>query len=278
MGGYVRVLDSEEAGDLGKSSSSDSRSLTVFKKLRGEPIMKKKMYVLGVAALVAAMLALSGVAQSAMWVGVELGGNFPLNSNINASIGPIDATLDGVHIQPSVIGGAIIGYDFVNTGFGAYGWPDWMKYFSFATDITYNRLNIQGGQTVGTTVQGINTGNLVLPNNLYLKGYAVAWTFLFMAHVGLMPDSEVPGGRIHPYIGVGPAILWSGFDDGGRADAMNVALVVEPGIRWMALPNVSIDTAMRYRYAVPSYDLGNNLTISPTLHQFAFLLRANYHF
>ena len=35
--------------------------------------MKKKMYVLGVAALVAAMLAMSGVAQSAMWVGAEVG-------------------------------------------------------------------------------------------------------------------------------------------------------------------------------------------------------------
>ncbi len=38
--------------------------------------MKKKMYVLGMAVLVAALLALSGVAQSAMWVGAELGGNF----------------------------------------------------------------------------------------------------------------------------------------------------------------------------------------------------------
>ena len=38
--------------------------------------MKKKMYVLGVAAVLAALLALSGVAQSAMWVGAELGGNF----------------------------------------------------------------------------------------------------------------------------------------------------------------------------------------------------------
>ena len=34
----------------------------------------------------------------------------------------------------------------------------------------------------------------------------VAWTFLFMAHYGFMPDSEVPSGRINPYIGVGPAI------------------------------------------------------------------------
>jgi hypothetical protein len=243
--------------------------------------MKKKMYVLGVAALVAAMLALSGVAQSAMWVGAELGGNFPLNGDVNADIGPFNGSLTGVAYQPSVIGGAIIGYDFVNSGFGAYAWPDWMKYFSFATDITYNKLNIRGGQDVGATFQGVNLGNVVLPNNLYLKGYEVAWTFLFMAHYGFMPDSEVPSGRINPYIGVGPAILWSGFENpagNGGANAVNVALVVEPGIRWMCLPNVSIDTAMRYRYAVPSYEIANNVNLRPTLHQLAFLLRANYHF
>jgi len=249
--------------------------------------MKKKMYVLGVAALVAAMLALSGVAQSAMWVGAELGGNFPLNSNVNASFGPVNGTLDDVAIKPSVIGGATIGYDFINSGFGAYAWPDWMKYFSFAMDITYNKLTISGGQRLGATLQGVNIGNIdLMPNNMVLKGYEVAWTFLFMAHYGLMPDSEVPAGRIHPYIGVGPAILWSGFENpigGGSNSAMNVALVVEPGIRWMCLPNVSIDTSMRYRYAVPSYDVGaipgvGTINLSPTLHQFAFLLRANYHF
>ena len=281
MGGYVRVLDSEEGGDLGISSSPDSRSLTVFKKLRGEPIMKKKMYVLGVAALVAAMLALSGVAQSAMWVGAEIGGNFPLNGDIKADVGPFNATLGNVGYRPSVIGGATIGYDFVNSGFGAYAWPDWMKYFSFAMDITYNKLVIKGGQTIDVNIQGINFGNVVLPNNMYLKGYEVAWTFLFMAHYGFMPDSEVPAGRIHPYIGVGPAILWSGFENpggNGGANATNIALIVEPGIRWMAMPNISIDTAMRYRYAVPSYELGPNVTLRPTLHQLAFLLRANYHF
>jgi len=248
--------------------------------------MKKKMYVLGVAALVAAMLALSGVAQSAMWVGAELGGNFPANTDIKADLGPFNGTLSGVGIRPSVIGGATIGYDFVNSGFGAYAWPDWMKYFSFAMDITYNKLNINGGQTVDASIQNLNGTVNFLPKSMYLKGYEFAWTFLFMAHYGFMPDSEVPAGRIHPYIGVGPAILWSGFESpgaGGSVNATNVALVVEPGIRWMALPNVSIDTAMRYRYAVPSYDLGSvpglgTLNVSPTLHQFAFLLRANYHF
>ena len=47
--------------------------------------MKKKMYVLGVAALVAALLAMSGVAQSAMWVGAEIGGNFNTGVNMEAS-------------------------------------------------------------------------------------------------------------------------------------------------------------------------------------------------
>jgi hypothetical protein len=242
--------------------------------------MKKKMYVLGVAALVAAMLALSGVAHSAMWVGAELGGNFVTNPNINAQLGPFDGNFSGDKIHPSVIGGVTIGYDFVNSGFGAYAWPDWMKYFSFAMDITYNKLTIGGDQTWDHAIWRFNPQNALGAASMTLKGYEFAWTFLFMAHYGFMPDSEVPSGRINPYIGVGPAILWSGFENpvgGGSANAMNVALVVEPGIRWMALPNVSIDTAMRYRYAVPSYEVGP-LTLSPTLHQFAFLVRANYHF
>ena len=158
--------------------------------------MKKKMYVLGVAALVAAMLALSGVAQSAMWVGAELGGNFVTQPNIGATLGPYDGSFSGDKVNPSVIGGATIGYDFVNTGFGAYAWPDWMKYFSFAMDITYNKLNINGGQTWDSAIRAFNRGNQFNPpgfnpaaysgQGMVLKGYEFAWTFLFMAHYGFM--------------------------------------------------------------------------------------------
>jgi hypothetical protein len=255
--------------------------------------MKKKMYVLGVAALVAALLALSGVAQSAMWVGAEIGGNYPLATDFDISVSPFPASgsLSGVGIRPSVIGGATIGYDFVNTGFAGRNWPSWMQYFSFATDITYNKLEIRGGQTVGYTITQpfVDSGNVTLPTDFRLKGYEVAWTFLFMAHYGFLRDSEVPSGRINPYIGVGPAILWTGLESSWgnlRANSLNVALVVEPGIRWMCFKNVSIDTAMRYRYAAPSYDYNlhicqtnQTINVSPSaLHQFAFLVRANYHF
>jgi opacity protein-like surface antigen len=255
--------------------------------------MKKKMYVLGVAALVAAMLAMSGAAQSAMWVGAELGGNMNAYPNITVS-GPNGGSFSRTtEVRPSVIGGVTIGYDFVNSGFGAYAYPDWMKYFSFAVDYTYNRLTIQdGGPGIGSAFAG----------NSRLNGTESALTFLFMFHYGFMPDSEVPTGRINPYLGIGPAVVFTGVQgslpvltattynikthvvtvvDRPRSsnfgdNAVNVALVVEPGVRFMVMKNVSVDVAMRYRYSAPSY--GDNVTIRTTLNQFAPLVRASIHF
>jgi len=249
--------------------------------------MKKKTYVVGVAVLLAALLAMAGVAQSAMWVGAEIGGNFMGSSNTYLNGNDIGST----SFKPSVIGGATIGYDFVNAGFGGYAWPDWMKYFSVATDITYNRISVDAGGTTGI-------GGVLTPGARF-EGHALAWTFMLMAHYGFFPDSEIPTGRVNPYIGVGPAILFTSIDGGsittgpvppgvlfqglGGGSATNLALVVEPGIRWVCFKNVSVDTAFRYRYASPSWNLsgnvpGGNFTVNNTLNMFAFLVRANYHF
>ena len=162
--------------------------------------MKKKTYVLGVAVMLAGLLALSGVAQSAMWVGAELGGNFNAYPDISIS-GPGFSTSKSTEVRPSVIGGVTIGYDFVNAGFGAYAYPDWMKYFSFALDFTYNRLTIQD--------HGPGIGQFFADNSRIEWLSESALTFLFMFHYGFMPDSEVPSGRIIPYLGIGPAIVWT---------------------------------------------------------------------
>jgi opacity protein-like surface antigen len=243
--------------------------------------MKKKLYVVGVAALVAAMLAMSGAAQSAMWVGAELGGNFNAYPDITVST-PRFSDTKTTELRPSVIGGVTLGYDFVNAGFGAYAWPDWMKYFSFAVDFTYNRLTIQdAGPGIGT----------FLAPNARLNGSESALTFLFMFHYGFMPDSDVPTGRINPYLGIGPAIVFTAFQgtipttfhpfgqfsSNYGDNSVNVALVVEPGVRFMVMKNVSVDVAMRYRYAAPSYS-DQNVTIKTTINQFAPLIRASYHF
>jgi hypothetical protein len=247
--------------------------------------MKKKTYVVGVAVLLAALLALAGVAQSAMWVGAELGGNFTANSSIQVN----GFDTGGTSFSPAVIGGATIGYDFVNAGFGAYAWPDWMKYFSIATDITYNRLSVNAGGSSGI--------GAVLPGGSRLEGSALAWTWMLMAHYGFLPDSEIPTGRINPYIGVGPAIVWTSLDSGsigfgpvpatgvrggtfhsiGSASSTNIALVAEAGIRWVCFKQVSVDTAYRFRYLEPSWDAGV-ATVNAPLYMHSFLVRANYHF
>jgi hypothetical protein len=240
--------------------------------------MKKKTCLLGAVLVLSALLAFSGVAQSAMWVGAQLGGTFSPSTSFD--IGGFSS--NGGQIAPAVIGGMTLGYDFINAGFGAYAWPDWMKYFSFALDFTYNRLMIQSG--------GPGLGQFFPPNSR-LNGYEAVWTFLFMAHYGFLPDSEVPSGRVNPYIGIGPAIILSGADTTffavpvtrttntrASGSGVNVGLVVEPGIRFMALKNVSIDTAFRWRYSQPSWDFDNATVKANPLNQFAFLLRANYHF
>ena len=248
--------------------------------------MKNKMYVLGVAALVAAMLAMSGVAQSAMWVGAELGGNFNSYPDISVTTpGGVSRTA-ATEVRPSVIGGVTLGYDFVNAGFGAYAYPDWMKYFSFALDYTYNKMDVQAG--------GPGLGAFFAPSSR-LHGSESALTFLFMFHYGFMPDSDVPSGRINPYLGIGPAIVWTKVEgtipvyhfaavpgyyasSNGGDNAMNVALVVEPGVRFVVLPNVSIDVAMRWRYSAPSYEVHGVTIKANSLNQFAPLIRASYHF
>jgi len=259
----------------------------------------KKIYVIGLVVLLATVLALP--AQSAMWVGGEIGANFIGNSDfdVDARVGniPVTATAGNVHFDnPQVIGGLTIGYDFVNTGFGGYAYPDWMKYFSFATDFTYNRMSIRSQQL---RLSNINVnGNVIqpfnVPVNVFLPGtrvdgYMAAWTFLFMAHYGFLPDSEVPSGRLVPYVGVGPCILFSGITSLkqlGSASNVDIALVAEGGLRFMALKNVSIDLAFRYRYAQPSaYEFATgalgvpaSVNLSTTVNSYSILTRVSYHF
>ncbi len=246
----------------------------------------------------AAVLALP--AQSAMWVGGELGANFigTNDADITTSTAGFNQsfTASGVHFDnPQVIGGLTIGYDFVNTGFACYNYPDWMKYFSFATDFTYNRMSIRSQQAhlTNININGFPIPNQNVPFNVILPGtrvdgYMAAWTFLFMAHYGFLPDSEVPTGRLVPYVGVGPCILFSGINakSSGSVSSTDIALVAEGGLRFMALKNVSIDLAFRYRYANPSYEFTGSIApgvpvttkVDTTINSYSILTRVSYHF
>ena len=229
--------------------------------------------------LVLGLVALPLVAAAEMWVGGQIGGNFVNDTDIDITSGANRLNLHSVKIQPSVIGGLQIGYNFVKEGFLGYNYPDWMKYFSFAIDFTYNRLDINS-QEVNGVFNGVPFTRLRLPK---IEGYAATLGFLFIGKYGFLPDSEVPFGRLVPYLGVGPAILFSGINGMGvEKSSTDICLLVESGLKYYALKNVSLDAAFRYRYAQPSYNVSfagaaASLDVDAA-HQFSFLFRANYHF
>ncbi|MBM4273969.1 MAG: hypothetical protein FJ134_05855 [Deltaproteobacteria bacterium] len=229
-------------------------------------------------ALALALVMLPAAAQARMWVGAELGANFVASTDVDVNQAIFgNVIFRNANIEPSVIGGVTLGYDFVREGFLGYNYPDWMKYFSFATDFTYNRFDFRG--------QWLST-NMGMSSFPLTEGYMAVWSFLFIGKYGFFPDSEVPFGRLQPYIGVGPGIMFSGInlDTGGSKSSVDIALVTEAGLRYMALKNVSIDTAFRYRYGSPSYNFqstgitGSVSKVSFDAHQFSALLRVSYHF
>jgi opacity protein-like surface antigen len=249
-----------------------------FRKIKGENLMKKSYLVL----MLALTLVLApGVGQSAMWVGGQIGGHFMSNTDADVSAAVLTGTVHDLKIEPSVIGGITIGYDFIKEGFLGYAWPDWMKYFGVAVDFTYNRMDLRS-QNRDVTVGGVTVSNFPFPK---VEGYSAVWTLLFYAHYGFLPDSVCPSGRVHPYVGVGPAVLLSGLNISwlNQSDSSaDIALVVEAGVRFFALKNVSLDTSFRYRYAQPSYSYtlaGTPIDIDMNdFNSFSFLFRANYHF
>jgi len=229
--------------------------------------MTKRICVMFGLMLALALVMVPAAAQARMWVGAQLGANFVASTDVDVNIAGVGVeTARNVRVDPSVIGGLTLGYDFVREGFLGYNYPDWMKYFSFASDFTYNRFDLLRGDKT--------------------EGYMAVWSFLFIGKYGFFPDSEVPFGRLQPYIGVGPGIMFSGINTNvqGSQSSVDIALVTEVGLRYMALKNVSLDTAFRYRYGAPSYSFqSTGITdsvskVSFDAHQFSALLRVSYHF
>jgi hypothetical protein len=188
------------------------------------------------------------------------GGSAAQNSkvvrNFRIAATPITYDLPG-SIEPYVVGGLKFGYWF--TPYGTYaigGMPDWMKYFGFFTDFSYHKLNY-ADQRGTFSVAGVKVGNA----NFDTNGSMVTWAFMFAGRYGFLPDSEVPFGRLQPYLAVGPALFFTHQDPtinitqpvvfgiaANGTDSTTVGLAVETGLRYFFNKSISAEASFKYRY------------------------------
>ncbi|MHB8068646.1 MAG: hypothetical protein ACYDIC_12195 [Desulfobaccales bacterium] len=269
--------------------------------------------------VVAGLLVASIPARGEMYVEAYLGGVQGANTGMDLSSnhpgtfgGTIFQTLEIHHtpgrLDPAVIGGLKIGTWFVKEGFLGFNYPGWMKYLGFYLDFSYHRLDFrhQSGKTV--SFDYLVGGSNPTTNNFSSEGTAATLAFMFAGRYGFLPDSEVPFGRLQPYVAVGPAILFASQQPKlsstaifnpppvflnpytikpGSDSTATIALAVDAGIRWMCLKNVSLDLSFKYRFAKPgfSYEYTDPLdqtrqsfSLNPTYHLFSGQLGAAYHF
>lgn len=283
---------------------------------------------LGLLTMVASLICCSASARAEMYVEAYLGGvvgssntfefNLAHQPSAIALPGPAfdQVSVDG-KLDPAVIGGLKVGTWFVKEGFLGFNYPDWMKYFGFYLDFSYHRLNFRR-QHFNSNISFFRTGlappepGPLGPTSFWSEGMAATLAFMFAARYGFFPDSEVPFGRLQPYVAVGPAVFISSQQPSltvvrspifrgnpivytlkGESNSYgNLALAAEAGIRYMALKNVSIEASFKYRYVQPTYtysvrdtfNLLNNqpgrisFSLDPTFHLYSFHVGAAYHF
>lgn len=244
--------------------------------------VKKLCAILGF--LILALTSLPGPASAEMYVEGFIGGVQPGNSgdvfitkhpgtNFNELNNPI-----GIY-NPQVIGGMKVGTWFVKEGILGFNYPDWMKYLGFYLEFSYHLLNNppQGAHVTAFTP----TTSISRPSTFSSEGMATTLAFMFSGRYGFLQDSEVPFGRLQPYIGVGPAVIFTSMNPQfstqtingqffgvkpGNQSAASLGICAEFGLRWMALKNVSLDVFYTFRYIRPTYkyDYIDPITGAPT--------------
>lgn len=279
--------------------------------------------------LLVALVVLPLPAQGEMFVGGYLGGTQAADTgmsfliphtggfrNPNTQGGGEQVGVTG-GFRPAFMGGVKLGAWFDRSGvLSGINFPQWMQFLGFYLDFSFHRLNFAPqrlSSCVSSYRQGVSTpptpigDSFLAQTNFSSEGTAATLAFMFAARYGFLPDSEVPFGRLQPFLAVGPALLFSTqaptifaarIDPTGDVEtyaakpasqsSVDVALAAEAGLRWMALKNVALELVFKYRFAKPTYvyDLQDpytgfgrtSITLNPTYHLLSGQVGVAYHF
>jgi opacity protein-like surface antigen len=193
------------------------------------------------------------------------------NPTVFSSLTRIGHRIPGEFDNPFVAGGIKAGIWFLGDGFLDErflhcDYAEWMKYFGFYLDFNYHNLDFE--RQTGLSFDNIRQR---ATNVFSSDGDVFSLAFMFAGRYGFLKDSQVPFGRLQPYLGVGPALIITSQDptmtvdpEGVQSGPFNadpdgetaavLGLQVDPGIRWKLLTNVSVDLSFKYRFAQPSFD------------------------
>jgi len=79
-------------------------------------------------------------------------------------------------------------------------------------------------------------------------------TALLMARLRMLPSEEFPGGRLQPYIGAGPSLIWSQLDLGLFSDnRFDLGGDARGGVRYGLCGGLGIFGEYRYTFFTPRY-------------------------
>jgi opacity protein-like surface antigen len=154
------------------------------------------------------------------FVGGFLGAGFVPSTDWTYQAGAQSTTVSKMKIDPGMTGGVKLGY-FLES----------LPFFGIEAEGSIGSHR-QVSQAVGLNppLAGATTGRV--PGQSML-----AWTmaFHFLGRYGFFPTSEIPFGRLQPYVGIGPGlvVLYAEADS-----AKNFSLEVEAGLRYMFTKNI----------------------------------------
>lgn len=158
-------------------------------------------------------------------------------------------TARDVKVDPAPLVGGKIGYWFARDSYFGLKSPVILKHLGFELDVSYQPFNWPS-QTVL-----VNNQYYTLKND----GNAITVAFMFLFRLGFLKDTDVPFGRLQPYLGIGPTIfvatthLNTGSDF--RSTEADLGLAIEPGIRYMIFKNLSAHLSFRFRYVNSHVDV-----------------------